>query len=86
MAGNENIMSLAARLDEHIEKCDNRHDHQDAKFDKLIDKLDQHIDSTQGLVEAWQTTRGLGKFGRWLGSVTVFGVSVGYLINKFAGG
>lgn len=95
--GNDDLILLQCKLDHHINEFHRHVEEEHERWNHLIDVQEQNnkaiaelTASTRDLVEAWNTAAGvvkagatLGRFGKWLASIAIFGVIFSWLIEHW---
>lgn len=93
----QKVTLLQSELDSHIEEFHKHVEEEHERWNHLISVQEQNnaaiaelTASTRDLVEAWNTATGvvkagatLGRFGKWLASIAIFGVIFTWLIEHW---
>ena len=99
MVEDERMILLQRKLDVHIEEYHEHVKEEHERWDHLITVQEKNNEaiaaltvSTKDLVEAWNTATGvvqagatLGRFGKWLTSIAIFGVILSWLAGHWKG-
>ena len=86
------VIDLRNDLSDHVKvqlkqeeiNCE-RHDDLLVSIQRLTDSLETQAQATAGLVEIVTTGRTLGKFGKWISSVAIFGAAIAWFADNING-
>ena len=90
MPDDVDVIVVQRQLQQHIDDCEVRHGQHDERLSQLLtsqektnDCIRDLSDSTKGLVDAWQTANGMGRFIKWVSSLGIAGAGLLWLVEHF---